>query len=303
MSEQRVGIIGGSGLYDIEGFSNQTWKKVETPFGNPSDEFLIGELEGREVVFLPRHARGHRILPSELNHRANIWAMKKLGVRWIISVSAVGSLQPQYKPCDIVLINQFVDRTKQSLNHTFFGEGIVAHIAFAHPISEELRQILLKTSQEQGAVCHDGGAYVNMNCPFSLCAPPMADDKFIVGDFMVIRHGSAPRFDERMRLKEDYDFTAQHLDAYGSVCRMNRLYVRARHYTNAGGAVDVRTAPLEQTTIAYLRDKWARRGYPSLFRTHTTRANEVVMRLSKAEKARLAQKRREGPCVVSMDGL
>ena len=165
MSEQRVGIIGGSGLYDIEGFSNQTWKKVETPFGNPSDEFLIGELEGREVVFLPRHARGHRILPSELNHRANIWAMKKLGVRWIISVSAVGSLQPQYKPCDIVLINQFVDRTKQSLNHTFFGEGIVAHIAFAHPISEELRQILLKTSQEQGAICHDGGAYVNMEGP------------------------------------------------------------------------------------------------------------------------------------------
>ena len=165
MSEQRVGIIGGSGLYDIEGFSNQTWEKVETPFGNPSDEFLIGELEGREVVFLPRHARGHRILPSELNHRANIWAMKKLGVRWIISVSAVGSLQPQYKPCDIVLINQFVDRTKQSLNHTFFGEGIVAHIAFAHPISEELRQILLKTSQEQGAICHDGGAYVNMEGP------------------------------------------------------------------------------------------------------------------------------------------
>jgi 5'-methylthioadenosine phosphorylase len=141
MSEHRIGIIGGSGLYNIEGFENQTWKKVETPFGDPSDEFLIGELEGREVVFLPRHARGHRILPSELNHRANIWAMKKLGVRWIISVSAVGSLQPQYHPCDIVLIDQFVDRTKQSLNHTFFGEGIVAHIAFAHPISEELRQI------------------------------------------------------------------------------------------------------------------------------------------------------------------
>jgi 5'-methylthioadenosine phosphorylase len=165
MSEQRIGIIGGSGLYNIEGFENQTWKKVETPFGDPSDEFLIGELEGREVVFLPRHARGHRILPSELNHRANIWAMKKLGVRWIISVSAVGSLQPQYHPCDIVLIDQFVDRTKQSLNHTFFGEGIVAHIAFAHPISEELRQILLKTSQEMGASCHDGGAYVNMEGP------------------------------------------------------------------------------------------------------------------------------------------
>lgn len=165
MSEQRIGIIGGSGLYNIEGFKNQTWQKVETPFGDPSDEFLIGELEGREVVFLPRHARGHRILPSELNHRANVWAMKKLGVNWIISVSAVGSLQPQYKPCDIVLIDQFVDRTKQSLNHTFFGDGIVAHIAFAHPISEELRQILLATSQQKGASCHDGGAYVNMEGP------------------------------------------------------------------------------------------------------------------------------------------
>ena len=165
MSEQRIGIIGGSGLYDIEGFENKSWQAVETPFGNPSDEFLTGELEGRKVVFLPRHGRGHRIMPSELNHRANIWAMKKLGVRWIISVSAVGSLQPQYKPCDIVLIDQFVDRTKQSLNHTFFGEGIVAHIAFAHPISEELRKILLETSQELNASCHDGGTYVNMEGP------------------------------------------------------------------------------------------------------------------------------------------
>lgn len=165
MSEQRIGIIGGSGLYNIEGLENQSWKAVETPFGKPSDEFLLGKLERREVVFLPRHGRGHRILPSELNHRANIWAMKELGVRWIISVSAVGSLQPQYKPCDIVLIDQFVDRTKQSLNHTFFGEGIVAHIAFAHPICEELRQILVKTTQDMEIGCHDGGTYVNMEGP------------------------------------------------------------------------------------------------------------------------------------------
>src|SRR5580765_5912715 len=116
----RIGIIGGSGLYNIEGFDQQKWVKIKTPFGNPSDSFLTGTLAGRQVVFLPRHARGHRLLPSELNHRANIYAMKKLRVAWIISVSAVGSLQAKYKPCDIVLHDQFVDRTKNAVAHTFF---------------------------------------------------------------------------------------------------------------------------------------------------------------------------------------
>src|SRR6266478_7461218 len=139
----RIGIIGGSGLYHIEGFTKQKWVKIITPFGSPSDALLTGKLAGREVVFLPRHGRGHRILPSELNHRANIWAMKKLDVAWIISVSAVGSLQARYRPCDIVLPNQFFDRTKQSANHSFFGRGIVAHIAFADPICGELRQLVL----------------------------------------------------------------------------------------------------------------------------------------------------------------
>ena len=125
MSQHRIGIIGGSGLYHIEGFTHQNWVKVKTPFGSPSDDLLTGRLAGRDVVFLPRHGRGHRILPSELNHRANIWAMKKLGVAWIISVSAVGSLQAKYRPCDIVLPDQFLDRTKQSSAHTFFGRGIV----------------------------------------------------------------------------------------------------------------------------------------------------------------------------------
>ena len=155
MSEHRIGIIGGTGLYNIEGFTNQKWVKVKTPFGPPSDDLLTGKLAGRDVVFLPRHGRGHRILPSELNHRANIWAMKKLGVAWIISVSAVGSLQEKYKPCDIVLVDQFLDRTKRSSEHTFFGRGIVAHIAFAHPICEELRQILLKAGGRVASpTCH-----------------------------------------------------------------------------------------------------------------------------------------------------
>jgi 5'-methylthioadenosine phosphorylase len=161
----RIGIIGGSGLYHIEGFTDQKWVKIETPFGSPSDELLTGILEGQEVVFLPRHARGHRILPSELNHRANIWAMKSLEVKWLLSVSAVGSLQAELKPCDIVLVNQFVDRTKKSHEHTFFGRGIVAHIAFAEPICEELRQILLSSARALNARVHDGGSYVNMEGP------------------------------------------------------------------------------------------------------------------------------------------
>lgn len=178
MSNHRIGIIGGSGLYSIEGFTNQKWVKVKTPFGAPSDEFLTGTLSGRDVVFLPRHGRGHRILPSELNHRANLWAMKKLGVAWIISVSAVGSLQAKYKPCDIVLPDQFLDRTKRDFEHTFFGRGIVGHIAFADPVAEELRQLLLKTARSLKTRVHDGGTYVNMEGPaFSTRAESLTNHK------------------------------------------------------------------------------------------------------------------------------
>ncbi len=165
MSTHRIGIIGGTGLYHIEGLTRQKWVTVRTPFGSPSDQLLTGELEGREVVFLPRHSRGHRLLPSELNHRANLWAFKKLGVAWLVSVSAVGSLQARYRPCDLVLVDQFLDRTKRSFEHTFFGRGIVAHIAFAHPTCEELRRLLLKSARQAGARVHDGGTYVNMEGP------------------------------------------------------------------------------------------------------------------------------------------
>jgi 5'-methylthioadenosine phosphorylase len=165
MSKQRIGIIGGSGLYHIDDLKKTKWVTVKTPFGDPSDQLLTGHLAGRDVVFLPRHGRGHRILPSELNHRANIWAMKNLDAAWIISVSAVGSLQEQYRPCEIVLPNQFIDRTKKSSEHTFFGKGIVAHIAFADPICEELRQLLLMSCRKIAAPVHDGGTYVNMEGP------------------------------------------------------------------------------------------------------------------------------------------
>lgn len=163
---EKIGIIGGSGLYDIQGFDAKEWIGLDTPFGSPSDDFLSGKFSGRDVVFLPRHARGHRILPSELNHRANIWAMKQLGVSWIISVSAVGSLQEKYAPGDFVLIDQFIDNTKQSSSHSFFGNGIVGHIPFGEPICDKLREVLLRSASESGGVTtHDRGTYVNMEGP------------------------------------------------------------------------------------------------------------------------------------------
>lgn len=178
MANHRIGIIGGSGLYHIEGFTRQKWVKVKTPFGATSDDLLTGKLCGRDVVFLPRHGRGHRILPSELNHRANIWAMKQLDAAWIISVSAVGSLQAKYRPCDIVLPDQFLDRTKRSVDHTFFGRGIVAHVAFADPICEELRVLLLESACALNRRVHNGGIYVNMEGPaFSTRAESVANHK------------------------------------------------------------------------------------------------------------------------------
>ena len=175
---EKIGIIGGSGLYDIEGFDAKEWVSLDTPFGSPSDDFLSGKLSGRDVVFLPRHARGHRILPSELNHRANIWAMKQLGVSWVISVSAVGSLQEKYAPGDFVLIDQFIDNTKQSSSHSFFGNGIVGHVPFGEPICEKLREILLKSASDVGVATHDRGTYVNMEGPaFSTRAESLRNQK------------------------------------------------------------------------------------------------------------------------------
>lgn len=167
MANKRIGIIGGSGLYEIEGIRHIDRTHLDTPFGNPSDAYEIGELEGREIVFLPRHGRGHRISPTELNYRANIWGMKKLGVEWIISVSAVGSLRKQIKPRDFVLIDQFIDRSNQGRKTTFFEDGIVAHIAFSHPICEELSRVMYEAGQEcgEGANIHWGGTYLNMEGP------------------------------------------------------------------------------------------------------------------------------------------
>ncbi len=160
-----IGIIGGSGLYQMEGVENPTEHQVETPFGAPSDVIFGGTMAGRQVYFLPRHGRGHRLLPHELNHRANIWALRSLNVRWIICVTAVGSLQEKYEPRDVLLPTQFYDRTSRGAEHTFFGEGIAAHITFAEPISDDLREILAEAAEESGVKVHNGGTYVNMDGP------------------------------------------------------------------------------------------------------------------------------------------
>src|SRR2546421_418192 len=143
-----IGIIGGSGLYQVEQLRDATGLKIETPFGSPSDALIGGKIGGRQVYFLPRHGRGHRILPHELNHRANIYALRSLNVRWIIAVTAVGSLQEKYKPRDILLPSQFYDRTSLRVHHTFFGEGIVAHVSFAEPISLPLRNLLAESAKK-----------------------------------------------------------------------------------------------------------------------------------------------------------
>jgi 5'-methylthioadenosine phosphorylase len=160
-----IGIIGGSGLYQMEGVENPKEQRVETPFGDPSDAIIGGQLHGRQVYFLPRHARGHRLLPHELNHRANIYALRSLNVRWIICITAVGSLQEKYAPRDVLLPSQFFDRTSQRANHTFFGDGIAAHVGFADPISTGLRQILAESARTLGVHVHNGGTYVNMDGP------------------------------------------------------------------------------------------------------------------------------------------
>ncbi len=160
-----IGIIGGSGLYQIEGFHDSQELAVDTPFGAPSDVIIGGEVDRRRVYFLPRHARGHSILPHELNHRANIYALRSLGVRWIICVTAVGSLQERYAPRDVLLPSQFYDRTSQRADHTFFGNGIAAHISFADPICTALRNFLAEAASSLGIRVHNGGTYVNMDGP------------------------------------------------------------------------------------------------------------------------------------------
>ncbi len=170
----KFGFIGGSGIYDIEGITNTKEVTIETPFGSPSAPYIEGDLNGSQVVFLPRHGKGHTILPNELNHKANIYGMKKLGVTHIISISAVGSLKEELAPRDVVIVDQYFDRTKKGLEHTYFGEGVVGHIAFSDPVCPELKDIAFRAAEksviihnqdDNNSKIHKGGTYINMEGP------------------------------------------------------------------------------------------------------------------------------------------
>ena len=164
MSDIRIGVIGGSGLYGMEGLRVDEERRVDTPWGEPSDAFIVGELDGRRVAFLARHGRGHRLLPTELNFRANVYGFKTLGVEFLISVSAVGSMKAEYAPGQIVVPDQFFDRTRHRPD-TFFGNGLVAHVSLAHPVSATLAGVLHEAAKRAGATVYRGGTYLNMEGP------------------------------------------------------------------------------------------------------------------------------------------
>ena len=164
MSDYRIGVIGGSGLYGMEGLEIHEERQVPTPFGDPSDPYVLGEIGGQGVAFLARHGRGHRISPSELNFRANIFGLKTLGVEQVLSVSAVGSMKIEYEPLHIVVPDQFYDRTRHR-HDTFFGDGLVAHVSMADPVCPGLRRLLVAAATEAGATVHHGGTYLCMEGP------------------------------------------------------------------------------------------------------------------------------------------
>ncbi len=164
MADRTLGVIGGSGLYELPGLAAVERVRLETPFGDPSDEFVIGRLGGTRLVFLPRHGRGHRLLPSELNFRANLYGMKQLGAEWVLAVSAVGSLREEIAPGHVVVPDQFIDRTR-GRQTTFFGRGVVAHVQFADPVCPTLSRALADAARAEGATVHAGGVYVCMEGP------------------------------------------------------------------------------------------------------------------------------------------
>ena len=164
MAQAEIGIIGGSGLYGFPGLADVSEEQLTTPFGDPSDAYVLGTLEGRKVAFLARHGRGHRILPSEINYRANIWGFKTLGVERLLSVSAVGSLKEEHKPMDFVLPDQFIDKTHRRIT-TFFGEGCVVHVSFGDPVCGEAARVVEAACRKVGVTVKRGGTYVNMEGP------------------------------------------------------------------------------------------------------------------------------------------
>ena len=191
--EHAIGVIGGSGLYEMDGLEGIEALTIHTPFGDPSDQVMVGRIDGRRVCFLPRHGVGHRVLPHEINHRANIWALRSLNVRWLISVSAVGSLRQELAPRDIVVPDQLIDRTGTGAKHTFFGQGIAAHVGFADPYCPELRQLLLAAARPLAPTVHDGGTYLCMNGPAFSTRAEAAMHRLLGADVIGMTNGPEAR--------------------------------------------------------------------------------------------------------------
>jgi 5'-methylthioadenosine phosphorylase len=188
-----VGIIGGSGLYEMEGLEEVEAREIRSPFGEPSDKVVTGRIEGRRVCFIPRHGVGHRLLPHEINHKANIWALRSLGVRWLISVTAVGSLREELAPRDIVVPDQLIDRTATAAKHTFFGNGIAAHVSFADPYCGDLRALLLEAARPLAPRLHDGGTYLCMNGPAFSTRAEAAMHRMLGADIIGMTNGPEAR--------------------------------------------------------------------------------------------------------------
>ena len=191
--EAAIGMIGGSGLYEMEGLEGIEKISVRTPFGEASDCVATGRIDGRRVCFLPRHGVGHRLMPHEINHRANIWALRSLGVRWLVSVTAVGSLREKLAPRDIVVPDQLIDRTGTAGKHTFFGNGIAAHVGFAEPYCDDLRKLLLAAAREVAPMVHDGGTYLCMNGPAFSTRAEAAMHRMIGADIIGMTNGPEAR--------------------------------------------------------------------------------------------------------------
>ena len=254
MEKVNIGIIGGSGLYQMPELENVREIPVDTPFGKPSDAFIVGELDGVTVAFLPRHGRGHKLTPSELPYRANIYAMKMLGVDYILSVSAVGSLREQYVPTDFVIPNQFFDRTRARAHEsTFFGNGIVGHVTFAHPVCNELGDILEASCKEVGVKTHRGGTYICMEGPaFSTKAESNVYRQWgmdIIG-MTNLQEAKLAREAEiayaTMALVTDYDCWHEHDDVTGEmiIATLNKNVRNAQLVLKAAvGRVAAKTTP------------------------------------------------------------
>ena len=191
--EHAIGVVGGSGLYAMDGLDEIEARAIQTPFGDPSDKVLVGRINGRRVCFLPRHGVGHRLLPHEINHRANIWALRSLNVRWLVSVSAVGSLREELAPRDIVVPDQLIDRTGTAGKHTFFGNGIAAHVGFADPYCQDLRQLLLAAARSLAPAVHDGGTYLCMNGPAFSTRAEAAMHRMMGADIIGMTNGPEAR--------------------------------------------------------------------------------------------------------------